>query len=161
RVFYSSALDNPFNPPEYITNLNLLTGVQRQRLVEGKWVQSEGVIYDNFDPDVNVSSAADFDPALPILWGVDDGYAYVAGTGTNSYHRRVFLIAQETGEGGLNVFAERYSTNEASYDTSIDAVLELGYPRPDLAYVDSAAAMLRGALTVRDIANMGATHPVI
>lgn len=160
-VYYSSAADNPFNPPEYIENLKLLSGVQRQRLVEGKWVQAEGVVFDNFDPEDNVTPEADYDPARAVIWAIDDGYAAGGGPGTASYHPRVVLLMQETAQGGVNVFQARYSTGEASYDMTIDAVLALGYPRPDIAYVDSSAAMLRGALTTRDIPNQGATHPVI
>lgn len=160
-VYYSSAKDNPFNPAEYIDKLNKLTGVQRLRLAEGKWVQAEGVIYDNFEPEINVSPDLAYNPNMPLLWGVDDGYAQGAGPGTESYHPRVILIAQEDGRGGMNILAERYATGEANYDHTIDATLEMGFVSPDVAYVDSSAAMLRGALSVRGIPNSGATHPVI
>ncbi len=165
KVWYSSAIDNPFNPPIYIENLKKLTGLQKQRLVDGKWVQSEGVIYDNFSMEVNVADVQ-FNPNMPLLWGVDDGYAYGEGPGTSSYHPRVFLIAQEDGLGGMNVLAERYSTGESQYEQSFDAVQELardlGMPdAPDVAYVDGSAAMMRGALTVRGIPNANATHVVL
>lgn len=161
HVYLSSAADNPNNPPGYVENtLSILTGVMRERLVLGKWVQAEGVIYDNFSIEKNVQDVA-YNPEMPVIWGVDDGYAAGEGPGKASYHPRVFLVAQEDGRGGFNVLAERYSTGEASYDTSIDAVLELGFPPPQLAYIDSSAAMMRGALTVRGIPNMGATHPVV
>lgn len=48
-VFYSSAADNPHNADDYSDALNMLTGVLRSRLQGGKWVQAEGVIYDEFD----------------------------------------------------------------------------------------------------------------
>lgn len=165
KVYYSSAKDNPFNPPEYVESLNLLTGIQYQRLVLGKWVQSEGVIYDNFSMESNVTDP-EYNPNMSLLWGVDDGYAFGAGPGTASYHPRVFLIAQEDGMGGVNVLGERFSTGESQYEQSFDAVSELavalGMPAaPDIAYVDSSAAMMRGALTVRGIPNAGATHPVL
>jgi phage terminase large subunit len=160
-VFYSSALDNPFNPPEYIERLNMLQGVQRARLVEGKWVQAEGVIYDNFDMELNVSEGADYNSEWSVSWGVDDGYADGRGVGTDSYHPRVILLCQQTPEGGLNVFAEYYKTQEADYLNSIDTVLEFGYPKPGLAYIDSSAAMFKANLWNRGITTHGATHPVI
>lgn len=160
KVYYSGAKDNPSNPAEYLETLNMMTGIQRLRLVEGKWVQAEGVIYDNFDMDRNVVEVA-INPAMPMLWGVDDGYVRGDGPGNANYHPRVILFAQEDGRGGIDILDERYSTGESSYDTTIDEALQMPYPAPDLAYIDSSAAMLRGALTVRGIANTGATHPVI
>lgn len=50
-VYYSKAGDNTHNPESYQHTLNRLTGVQRLRLVNGLWVQAEGVVYDDFDPD--------------------------------------------------------------------------------------------------------------
>jgi phage terminase large subunit len=160
RVWYSSANDNPFNAPEYLQTLALLVGIQRERLVLGRWVQAEGVIYDNFDVLSNVAPV-EYDPARSIMWSLDDGYATGSGPGTASYHPRVALIAQEDGRGGVNILDERYATNEASYDQTIDALLAMPYAPPELSYVDSSAAMLRGALAVRNITNTGATHPVI
>lgn len=161
HVYYSGALDNPHNPPEYANWLNMLTGVMRLRLVDGKWVQAEGAVYDNFEPEHNVTDAADYNPAWGgIQWGVDDGYAYGQGPGTESYHPRVVLVGQLTPTGGLNIFAEYYRCGVAKYDDTIDEVLALGYPAPELAHVDSSAAMLRGALSNQGIPNVGATHEV-
>jgi hypothetical protein len=58
------------------------------------------------------------------------------------------------------VFNEYYQCGVADYYQSIDEALGLGYPPPELAYVDSSAAMLRGALSQRNIYNAGATHRV-
>lgn len=52
-VHYSSAVDNPHNPPSYRENLARLKGVLAQRLREGKWIQAEGVIYSNWRDDVH------------------------------------------------------------------------------------------------------------
>lgn len=161
KVFYSSARDNPFNPPEYLEKLDLLQGVQRARLAEGKWVQAEGVIYDNFDLDLNVTADADYNPDLDVQWGVDDGYAEGRGPGTESYHPRVILLTQQTSEGGINVFAEYYKTQEADYVASIKNALEYRYPKPSLAYIDSSAAMFKANLWNLGITTFGATHTVI
>lgn len=161
KVWFSSAADNPFNPPEYIDSLQRMQGVQRARLVEGKWVQAEGVIYDNFDLDLNVTAEADYNSEWDVQWGVDDGYAEGRGPGTESYHPRVILLTQQTPEGGINVFGEYYKAQEADYLKSIDDVLTLSYPKPSLAYIDSSAAMFKANLWNRGITTFGATHVVL
>lgn len=158
-VYYSGAMDNPHNPPEYIEGLKLLTGILALRLVGGKWVQAEGVVYDNFSME-NVTTDAEYDPALPVMWGVDDGYSYGEGIGTASYHPRVFLLGQPTANGGMNVFAEYGRCQELSED-SIRHVLELPYKRPEIAYVDSSAAELKARLHAMDIPTVNATHRVV
>jgi phage terminase large subunit len=93
KVFYSGALDNEHNPKEYINNLALLTGILKQRLVEGKWVQAEGVVYEGFRTDTHVIDrfeipkdwirfrAVDFGYTNPMVvqwWAVDpDGRMYL------------------------------------------------------------------------------------
>lgn len=160
-VYYSGAKDNPHNPPDYLRILNTLTGTQYQRLVLGRWVQSEGAIYDNFslEPDGNVTEEAEYNPDLPIAWGVDDGYALGKGKGTDSYHPRVFLLGQFTAQGGLNIFAEYAATLEVE-ETSLKHVIEMGYPLPEIAYVDSSAAQLKARIWGMGISTFGATHVV-
>lgn len=157
-VYYSGAKDNPHNPPEYIKGLERLTGILYQRLVLGKWVQAEGVVYDNFTMD-NVSTDAEYNPDWPVIWGVDDGYVYGQGVGTSSYHPRVILMAQITPRGGVNVFHEYVKCQELSED-SIANVLNLEYRRPDIAYIDSSAAELKARLHAVDIPTVNATHRV-
>ena len=53
-VYYSGAPDNPHNSGDYIETLGKLTGIQHERLVEGKWVQAEGTVYDAFDYSIHV-----------------------------------------------------------------------------------------------------------
>jgi phage terminase large subunit len=159
HVYYSSAADNPHNPPDYLSILESMTGLQRQRLYEGKWVQAEGVIYDNWALE-NIAPDADYNPAYgAIYWGMDDGYVYGGGPGTASYHPRVVILAQITPVGGLNVFAEYYRTLELA-ETTITNVRAMGYPDPDIVYVDSSAAELRGRLSGVGLMNVGATHVV-
>ena len=159
KVFYSHAIDNPYNPDDYIEALNLMTGVQRERLVLGKWVQAEGVIYDNFEPEHNVTVEAEYNPDLPVIWGVDDGYARGDGPGNANYHPRVILFGQMTAIGGINIFKEYYMTQELS-EVTIANALALPYQHPDVAYVDSSAAELKGRIHAAGIQTIGATHKV-
>lgn len=158
-VYYSGAPDNPHNPPEYIDHLNSMTGMLHQRLVLGRWVQAEGIVYDNFEPEFNVTAEADYNPAWPVIWGVDDGYARGEGPGTASYHPRVILLCQETPIGGVNVFGAHIACGELS-ETSIDRALGAGYPAPERVYIDSSAAELRGRIWQHGIQTISATHPV-
>lgn len=185
KVYYSGALDNPHNPPEYREKLEMMTGTLYERLVLGRWVQAEGAIYDNFTVEHNVTEDAEYNPGETVWWGVDDGYAAGGGPGTEGYHPRVFLLAHITAQGGIHVFAEYYKTNELS-EVSIDNVLALPgdrsesgspevlrrlaqfvsnptgqpYAAPELAAVDSSALELKARIWAKGIQTIGATHTV-
>jgi PBSX family phage terminase large subunit len=157
-VYYSSAVDNPHNPDEYISILQQMTGIQKLRLLDGKWIQAEGVVYPNWDM-ANVTTDAEYNPDLDLYWAVDDGYVAGGGPGTASYHPRVILFMQHTAIGGVNVVDEYYATGEMS-ETSIANALAKPYKQPYVAYVDSSAAELKGRLWNTGIQTVGATHPV-
>lgn len=74
-VYYSGAKDNPNNSPAYITNLQKLTGVMKDRLVDGKWVQAEGAIYEEYDPAIHMIDAKDCPPFIRCFRAVDFGYS--------------------------------------------------------------------------------------
>jgi len=73
-VYYSGATDNPNNAPAYVSNLNKLTGVMRDRLVLGKWVQAEGAIYSEFDPAIHMIDADKCPAFVRRFRVVDFGY---------------------------------------------------------------------------------------
>jgi PBSX family phage terminase large subunit len=159
KVFYSSALDNPHNAPEYVENLNKMTGLLYDRLVLGKWVQAEGVIYDNFSVEHNVTDEAEYNADWRVVWGVDDGYVRGRGPGTESYHPRVILFANITPTGAVHVFDEYVACEELS-EVSLQNAVERPYKRPDIAYIDSSASEIKARLTGMGITNTGATHTV-
>ncbi len=74
-VYYSGAKDNPNNSPAYIHNLQKLTGVMKDRLVDGKWVQAEGAIYDEFDPAIHMIDADKCPPFIRRYRCIDFGYS--------------------------------------------------------------------------------------
>lgn len=154
--------DNPQITQEYIANLRQLDDVERARLEGGDWdaEYTEGRVYPNWSSLENVTESAEYQPGLTIWWGVDDGYAQGQGPGTASYHPRVVLLGQVTPIGGLNIFDEYYVVNESSYETTIDNVIAKGHPTPEVAHVDSSAAMFKGAIWNRGIQTIGATHAV-
>lgn len=147
--YASSAADNIYNPSEYIKRLNSLTGIERERLYEGKWVQSEDLVYEIWHEDKHVTPAADYQPGGgPVYWGVDDGYAGELAANGRSFkagsHPRVFLLAQMR-SGVLNVFQESYAVKTKAEQQIYD-VYQFGYPEPEFCAVDKSAASLKGDL---------------
>lgn len=75
KVYYSAAKDNPNNSPAYLGNLQKLTGVMKERLVDGRWVQAEGAIFDEYDPQIHMIDAKDCPPFIRRYRAVDFGYS--------------------------------------------------------------------------------------
>lgn len=73
-TYFSAARDNRYNPSEYLTTLDSLTGVLGKRLAQGLWVQAEGAVYDTFDDSLHVIEPF----AIPTEWRrirvIDFGY---------------------------------------------------------------------------------------
>lgn len=121
-VFYSSATDNPHNPPSYIDTLNRLTGVLGKRLRDGLWVQAEGAVYPTFDPAIHVVDW--FEP--PADWErfcfIDYGY-------TNPF---VCQWWARDPDGRLYLYREIYKTKTIINEhASRIKELEGWYARPD------------------------------
>lgn len=90
RILYARHEDNPafhdgtrFTPAglRYRENLSTLPGMLRERMLDGKWVQAEGVVYDGFDPAVHMINPSELPgggpyppPDWPRYWSVDFGY---------------------------------------------------------------------------------------
>lgn len=154
--------ENPYLPETFEQGLRAqYTGAFAQQELDAAWVSFEGRIYDNFslEPGGNVTPNADYNPDLPIYWGVDDGYAFGDGPGYANYHPRVILLMQDTSIGGVNVFAELVECLTLS-ERSLDKVLSWDYPRPEVAYVDSSAVELKARIWEKGIQTVGATHQV-
>lgn len=111
-VYYSSAIDNPSNPTEYIDALKSLTGVLGLRLREGKWVQAEGVVYEDYDASIHL-----IDPfPIPDEWrrirSIDFGY-------TNPFTCQWWAI---DGDGRMYLYREIYETQRLVEDLARDIV---------------------------------------
>jgi len=74
EVLYSSARDNPANPEDYARMLDLLTGVRRDRLRDGKWVAAEGLVWDAYDPAIHLVPRFPIPPTWRRIRVVDFGY---------------------------------------------------------------------------------------
>jgi len=93
EVYYMTPKDNPYLGEKYMSFLDSLTGIQRERLYEGKWVQAEGIIYD-FEPRRHVMITEDMEDLTNyqhILVGIDSNYpkpraAVIIGKAGNEIH---------------------------------------------------------------------------
>lgn len=162
RAFYPALLsDNPSADPDYRKRILVNSDpVVIAQLLGGDWdaYSTEGRFYPNWSLE-NISVEAEYNPDWQVFLGVDDGYAYGRGPGTDSYHPRIVLFGQITPIGGLNIFDEYEAVLELSEKT-LDNVLAKPYRMPEAAYVDSSAAELRARIAERGIVIIGATHPV-
>lgn len=167
--------DNPYNPPAYIETLKRLTGILRQRLWEGKWVQAEGLVYSEFDLD-NLTDD-DPDTSLPYEIAWDDGYV----------DPRVCLLIQRTPTQIL-VFDELYHTRHLA-ERCVKEMLELaltwsgkaqpagwdgygleqagawarnnGVWMPEIAMIPPEAKELQGRLRMADISARKADNEIL
>jgi PBSX family phage terminase large subunit len=102
----------------YLRKLDALTGVRYLRLRKGLWVAAEGVIYEDFSPDVHV---LDTMPAgwehWARYWAVDFGY-------TNPF---VLQCWAEDPDGRLYLYREIYHTKR-TVDQHAEKILSIVAP---------------------------------
>lgn len=113
------------NGANYLKRLDELTGAEKDRLRYGKWVQSEGLVYDCWNMQ-NISDEAIYQPGDPVYWGVDDGYVGSIDDKTRQFtadsHPRVFLIAQIRDNGEIHVIHESAAVRTLSNIHLLDAL---------------------------------------
>jgi PBSX family phage terminase large subunit len=134
-AFYRScAAENSYNPEDYVSKLDQMTGVMRQRLALGLWVTAEGAVYEMFDSTpggihVQVRSVGDM---RRFYLAMDEGF-------TNP---SVILVVGEDGDGRWHVFREFYQAGvrqETVVKTALEWYREFS---AELVVVDAAAAGL-------------------
>lgn len=97
KVYYSKAADNDYNPKSYINTLNKLTGVTRDRLALGKWVQAEGVVFEGFDPDIHVIDSFQIPSHWRRVRGIDFGLTapfVCTWAALDPIHDRIYVYRQ-------------------------------------------------------------------
>lgn len=166
-VYYSSAVDNVYNPEDYRDTLQSTTGVQHQRLVKGLWVAGSGRVFDTWldeynpktgkDGGGNVTLDADFNPeGGPVVWAIDDGYSgkrdESTGYFTGKSHPRAIMMCQYHPDGQITVFGESYEVQMLARDhlmQALDMSKVKGWRDPVRVVRDRAAASLGG--TIREV----------
>jgi len=86
----------------YIARLDALTGVRKDRLRHGKWVQAEGVVYDAFDRAVHLIDAFPIPASWRRIRSIDFGY-------TNPFVCQWWAIDHD---GRMYLYRERYRTRQ-------------------------------------------------
>jgi PBSX family phage terminase large subunit len=94
----------------YMERLSALTGVRRERLHLGHWAAAEGLVYDEFDPTVHLSTRFNRDSHPPDTWprylAVDFGF-------TNPFVAQWWV---EDPDGRLYLYREIYMTRRLVED---------------------------------------------
>lgn len=155
-------VENPHRGEGYETRMaSQYSTLDAAQELDAEDVSFEGLCYPDWSEDAggNVTDDAEYNPALPVIWGVDDGFAYGQGPGHPSYHPRVVLFAQRTAIGGVNVFDEIVVTGEMS-EATIENALKKPYRRPEQIFIDSSAAELKARLYSASMTVLPSTHKV-
>jgi len=123
--------DNWYLPQDYIDNLNTFTGLAKARFVDGKWVGSEGLIYDKWDRQAFVMKREEARWARVVI-GQDEGYVNPA----------VKLLILQDNDGRVHVAAEWYKTQQLESAVIKNAVRWNRRYKPEIFRVDSSAKKL-------------------
>lgn len=111
--------------------LNNLSGVRRQRLLEGQWATAEGVVYDAFNANVHVVDRS-ADEFVAFYMTCDEGYTNPA----------VILVIGEDADGRWHLFKEFYKRGVLQ-DVVVQQALEWQSEfHATMTAVDAAAAGL-------------------
>lgn len=147
RIF-ASPYDNKANlHPDFLTELEAMTGVARARFLDGKWVASERLVYDKWDRRVHMVEKGG--PWARVIVGVDDGYnaPFVA--------LRICQASDET----VHVEAEVYRRKLVLAE-KIQAVRSVA-AGAEAVLVDPSAASLIADFCKADLPAMAADNEVI
>ena len=147
-VYYSAAADNRYVDEEYREMLQTLSGVQRERLAEGRWVSATGLVHSNWDAGVNVIDRFDIPPDWMRIGSIDFGYENptCAQWWALDHDRRMYL------------YREVYQTKLLPRDL---ASIILQYSSERVRWVaDSAGATERAELARAGVPTSGATKKV-
>lgn len=124
KHYPAGPLDNPYNPSDYIANLETLTGVTKQRLLYGKWVQAEGAVYEGWDDSYHVVDPFDIPRSWRRIRVCDFGYinpfvtlfAAIDPSDRIYIYREIYMSRRTVSDHALTI-------NEYSYDEDFEATV--------------------------------------
>lgn len=109
--------DNTFLDKEYIQSIKLSTpsGMFTLRDIEGKWVNAQGVIYQDFDESINVVDEIPQDEnIIEYIGGIDWGFEHFGSMGVCAYtDKGNYYLVEETTE--QHRYVEEYWLPKAEY----------------------------------------------
>ena len=136
---------------EYIEKLSLLTGTLRERLLEGKWSQAEGLVYPEFSVENITEDEPDAEQVIEIA--ADDGYV----------DARAILFIQRTATRIL-VFDEIYHTRHLA-EKCVGEVVERcnknKWKRPEIAIGGPESKELAERFRRADIPYRSRPHEIV
>lgn len=111
QLILTTPYDNPYLDEDYIKALEAtLTGIRRDRLLHGKWVQAEGIIYDCFDMSKNL---IDYNPEKDV----NKYKSFFGGADSNFPTPRAgLLMGEDASKGELHILDEYYIPNSHPED---------------------------------------------
>lgn len=103
RVIRTRSDDNWFLPETYMETIGDFEGQYRARMVEGEWVQFEGLYFSSFDPAIHVRPDLDGQPYSRFIIAIDEGFANPCA---------VYLIGLRGGDDRMHVLDEWYMRHQ-------------------------------------------------
>lgn len=76
RFWNAAARDWTDDGREYLARLDRLTGPRRKRFLEGLWHQAEGLIFEDWNPDLHLIDQFDPPKEWPRYWSIDFGFRH-------------------------------------------------------------------------------------
>ncbi len=144
QVIKTRSRDNWHLPADYLARIEAFTGPFYDRFVLGKWVGLEGLVYDNFAPEVHIIEpfplsrewrrwrSIDFGYTNPFtcLWACEVGADNAGGLpeGSIVIYREIYMSRRRVAEHAQHINAisegERYETTYADHDAGDRAELD-------------------------------------
>jgi phage terminase large subunit len=94
----------------YMSALDNLTGVRKERLRFGRWAAAEGMVYEEFDRALHVRQIVEPPHSWPRYWSVDFGY-------TNPFVLQCWAVDPD---GRLHLYRELYRSKRLVEDHARD-----------------------------------------
>jgi phage terminase large subunit len=131
KVIQTKSADNFFLPKEYLDSLNEFTGISHARFVLGRWVGSEGVIFDRFDRHKFVRHR-ECNNFVRCIVGIDHGYTNPAA----------HILVKQDSDGNLHIAEEWFMTKQLEPDVIEHAKQWNEQHNVEVFVVDPSAASL-------------------
>jgi PBSX family phage terminase large subunit len=113
KMLHSRHEDNPSVTKEYLATLDALTGVRKKRLRDGLWAAAEGMVYDEWDPNIHIITMKQLQERKIIIGDQINRFAirrFVAGVDWGYKNPGVIQVYGIDGDGRKYLFREVYQT---------------------------------------------------
>ena len=157
RAILTCPAENPHLPADYLARLASYTGVERLRYVLGRWVASEGIVYDNFLRDTHVKDRPG--PWARAIVAIDDGTSKPAAMllvlidhdGKRHYAEECHRAGMSDHEKVMRVeaWSHKYGPLDAVVVDPAAAALKLSLSRVGLPVFDGRNEVRPGISVVR------------